>query len=79
MGDLIGFKGSLNETAAFQWDEYDFAWKSDRRYHDFQPGNTDNTSCVYPTMYNEEGSFLANITDDFHHCKESEFDQVICP
>jgi alpha-1,3-glucan synthase len=76
MGDLIGFQGSLNKSAAFKWDEYDFAWKSERRYHDFLPGNADNNSCQYPDMYDEAGDFLGNITTDFHHCKISEFDQV---
>lgn len=76
MGDLVGFEESLNATAPFLWDEYDFVWKSDRRYHDFQLGNSVNTSCQYPAMYGEDGLFLGNITDDFHECRESEFDQV---
>jgi alpha-1,3-glucan synthase len=76
MGDLVGFRESLNASAPFLWDEYDTVWKSDRRYHDFQPGNSVKTSCQYPTMYGEDGLFLGNITDDFHQCRDSEFDQV---
>ncbi|TAQ86379.1 hypothetical protein B7494_g5306 [Chlorociboria aeruginascens] len=77
MGDLIGFQGYLNASTPFNWNEYDFAWKSDRRYHDFQPGNAMNSSCKYPRMWGEDGYPVdSNITQhQMNGCKASEFDQ----
>ncbi|KUI66955.1 Cell wall alpha-1,3-glucan synthase mok13 [Cytospora mali] len=71
MGDLIGFKGSLNSTAAFTWDEYDYEWKSDRTYVDFTPGNS-VVDCTYPRMWTDDGWPL---TVNQTACRDSEFDQ----
>lgn len=81
MGDLIGFEGYLNESAPFNWGEYDYIWKqgeTGRRYHDFQPGDThlDNETCVYPRIWGEDGWPVGtDITDNYNGCKDSEFDQ----
>lgn len=80
MGDLVGFQGHLNQSAPFTWKEYDYVWKTDRRYHDFQPGNAENASCQYPRMYEENGLLIGNdITEEMDGCRESEFDQVLLP
>jgi len=80
MGDLLAFKGYVNASAPFNWGEYDYIWKSDRRYHDFQPSNDYNTSCQYPRLWEQNGYLVGNdITSKMHGCMESEFDQVcIC-
>ncbi|KAF3766254.1 family 5 glycosyltransferase [Cryphonectria parasitica EP155] len=70
LGDLIGFEGSMNETAAFEWGEYDYGWKTDRRYVDFTPGN-DVVDCTYPRMWDDTGSL---ITVNQTTCRDSEFD-----
>lgn len=77
MGDLIGFQKSMNVSAAFNWDEYDFAWKGDRQYHDFHPGNDHDPECKYPPMYEESGLLVGpDIYQHLHHgCKDSDFDQ----
>ena len=79
MGDLISFNGYLNASTPFNWNEYDYVWKGDRRYHDFQPGDAhlDNETCVYPRIWSEEGYPLGtDITDNYDGCRDSEFDQV---
>jgi alpha-1,3-glucan synthase len=77
MGDLISFKGFVNASAPFNFREYDFIWKGDRRYHDFQPGNSVNTSCEYPRMWGQDGWPLTeDITKQMDQCRESEFDLV---
>ena len=77
LGDLLAFVGYENETTPFTFDEYDVTYKSDRVYHDFQPGTVVNESCVYPRIWGEDGFPLTHtITDMMHGCKESEFDQV---
>jgi alpha-1,3-glucan synthase len=79
MGDLIGFDGYVNASAPFNWDEYDYIWKTDRRYHDFQPGNTRNYSCQYPPIWDQDGYPIGeDIKEQMHGCRESEFDAVLC-
>lgn len=75
MGDLLAFKQYENASAPFDWQEYDYMWKSDRRYIDFLPSDAQNSSCQFPTFYGEDGSTLSNITD-LTGCRASEFDQV---
>ena len=80
MGNLLGFQGWVNATTLtpFNWHEYDYIWKSERRYHDFHPGNSDNSSCEYPRMWGQDGFPLTkNIIDQMDGCKESEFDLVL--
>lgn len=77
MGDLIAFGGYVNQTTPFNWDEYDPVWKSDRRYHDFQPGSERNLSCQYPRMWGQDGLPLTqDVLSQMHGCRESEFDLV---
>lgn len=70
MGNLLGFKGAMNSTAAFEWNEYDYEWMSDRRYVDFLPGN-EVVDCTYPRMWDDEG-YPYNHTQ--LTCRDSEFD-----
>jgi len=78
LGDLVGFQGFLNQTAPFNWHEYDYVWKTNRRYHDFQPGNAENIFCQYPRMYEESGLLIGtDIIENMDGCRESEFDQVL--
>jgi Alpha amylase, catalytic domain len=77
MGDLIAFDGFVNASTPFNFHEYDFLWKNDRRYHDFQPGNERNDSCQYPRMWAQDGfPITQDILDQMDGCKESEFDLV---
>lgn len=77
MGDLLAFKGYVNASAPFNFQEYDYVWKTDRRYHDFQPGGERNSSCDYPRMWGQDGFPLTkDITDQMNGCKASEFDHV---
>lgn len=70
LADLIAFKESLNSTAAFRWGEYDYEWKYDRRYVDFEPGS-DVIDCDYPRMWTNDGwPMTINQTT----CRDSEFD-----
>lgn len=55
MGDLIAFEGYLNASTPFDFDEHNFVWKTERRYFDFQPGNSANDSCNTPTFYYDAG------------------------
>lgn len=73
MGDLIAFTEYENASSPFTWDEYDYMWKSERVYHDFQPSSAVNTSCEYPTFYDQSG-YPDNFT--LGSCRASEFDQV---
>lgn len=73
LGDLLGFVGFANETAPFAWGEYDYFWKSERRYADFEPGNEINTTCQYPRYWGNDGYQLTNITENETECKQSEF------
>ena len=78
MGDLLAFKGYVNTSAPFNWHEHDYIWKGERRYHDFQPGNTKNTSCEYPRMWGQNGyPMTKDITDQMDGCRDSEFDSVL--
>lgn len=77
MGDLLGFKGWMNVTAPFKWHEYEYEWKADRHYLDFEPSNEWNDSCVYPDMYGEDGWLLPqSILDKQDGCRAGEFDLV---
>lgn len=76
LGDLIGFNGFLNTSAAFNPYEYDFVWKTSRRYHDFQPGNEWSDECEYPRFWDDLGTGLTE-TPLVCGCRDSEFDQVI--
>ena len=52
-------------------------WKSDRRYPDFQFGNSKNLSCEYPTFWGIDGYPVGkDITQGIDGCRISEFDQV---
>jgi alpha-1,3-glucan synthase len=78
MGDLIAFDGFVNATTPFNWQEYDYLWKTETRYHDFQPSNDRNTSCQYPRIWGQDGFPLTqDILDQMDGCKDSEFDQVM--
>ena len=76
MGDLIGFKGHLNETTPFSVKEHEVLWKSDRRYVDFDIGNTYNQTCDYPRFWFEDGYPVeSSVTDQLKGCYDSDFDQ----
>ncbi|KAI4280846.1 MAG: hypothetical protein L6R38_004122 [Xanthoria sp. 2 TBL-2021] len=71
----IGIKASIDASMAV-WQEHNFLWKGDRRYHDFAPGNEFNASCEYPRMWGQDGYPIGpDITSQQHGCKDSEFDQ----
>ncbi|CAG8424933.1 unnamed protein product [Penicillium salamii] len=76
MGDLIGFQGFLNQSAPINANEYDYVWKYDRRYWDFQPGNEVEEECPwdYPRFWDDDGTGLTNTTLGTG-CRNSEFDQ----
>ena len=76
MGNLLAAKMYLNASVPFSWSEYDYVWKDpNRRYHDFEPGNAHNDSCVYPRMWGQDGLPLSkDITDQMNGCRASEFD-----
>ena len=76
LGDLIGFKGHLNETTPFSVKEHEVLWKTDRHYVDFDIGNTYNESCNYPQFWNETGYPVdSSISDQLVGCYDSDFDQ----
>lgn len=77
MGNLLGYGGKyLNTTVDFSFDEYDAVWKDpQRRYHDFDFGNTQDPDCQLPRIWEQDGYLEPkNITDQFHGCRDSEFD-----
>ena len=79
MGDLFAFEEYENETAPFNWNEYNVEYKTSRQYLDFQYSNGHNNSCQYPRMWNQTGWPMENpgILDHLNSgCKDSEFDQV---
>jgi alpha-1,3-glucan synthase len=80
MGNLIGFEGFLNESAPFRQEEHKVVWKSERRYPDFNFGNTYNNTCDYPRFWNESGGRVTKDNDanvsKLVGCYNSEFDQV---
>ncbi|KAK9425223.1 hypothetical protein SUNI508_13206 [Seiridium unicorne] len=73
MGDLLGFQGHQNETTPFSWDEYDYVWKSERRYFDFEPGYAVNESCVYPRFWDDDGYPMTYMLANETRCRDSEF------
>jgi len=79
MGDLLGMQGWDNATISvpFDWNEYDYDWKSSRRYWDFQPGNDQNDSCVYPRMWAQTGYPVDQSVlqaEQVAGCRNSDFD-----
>ncbi|RDK37106.1 alpha-1,3-glucan synthase [Aspergillus phoenicis ATCC 13157] len=76
MGDLIGFQGYLNRSAPINPNEYDYVWKYDRQYWDFQPGNQIESQCPweYPRFWDDDGTGLTTTTLGAS-CRDSEFDQ----
>ncbi|KAK3937814.1 alpha-1,3-glucan synthase [Diplogelasinospora grovesii] len=72
MGDLIGFDGYLNASTPFVNEEHHVMWKSDRRYLDFDIGNTYNETCDFPEFWYEDGT---RIVPDLKGCYDSDFDQ----
>ncbi|KAJ9408695.1 putative alpha-1,3-glucan synthase [Paecilomyces variotii] len=75
MGDLIGFKGFLNTSAPFNPYEYDHVWKSSRRYHDFQPGDSWLEECAHPRFWDDLGRGVTSQITLVRGCRDSEFDQ----
>ena len=75
MGDLIGFEGYLNTSTPFNNKEHNALWKSDRRYNDFNFGNTELPHCTYPRFYGDDGNEVTNLTSELSGCRDSEFDQ----
>ena len=76
LGDLIGTEGYLNETVPFTLAEHKVQWKSDRRYWDFDIGNSYNETCQYPRFWNETGYPVDKaVTDQMKGCYDSDFDQ----
>ncbi|KAL9588903.1 MAG: hypothetical protein Q9203_002289 [Teloschistes exilis] len=76
MGNLLAFEGYVNASTPFSWQEHNFLWKNDRRYHDFAPGNEFNASCEYPRMWNQDGYPVGpEIISQQNGCKSSEYDQ----
>lgn len=77
MGNLMSMEGYLNASAEFSWQEHDYFWKGERRYHDFVPGNEHNASCKYPRMWGQDGYRIPpDITAQQNGCRDSEFDMV---
>ena len=77
MGNLLAFEGYENVSVPFNWQEYDYLWKGERRYHDFHPGNEHNASCKYPRMWGQDGFPLtSDIISHMDGCRSSEFDMV---
>ncbi|KAL1968942.1 hypothetical protein VTN77DRAFT_776 [Rasamsonia byssochlamydoides] len=76
LGDLIGFEGFLNTSAPLNPYEYNYVWKYERRYHDFQPGNEWRDECPwqYPRFWDDLGNGLTQTTL-VSGCRDSEFDQ----
>lgn len=76
----MSMEGYVNASAEFSWQEHNFLWKGDRRYHDFTPGNEYNASCEYPRMWDQDGYRIdEDVVAQQKGCKSSEFDLVgIC-
>jgi hypothetical protein len=80
MGDLIGFKGYLNESAPFWSWEHEVEWKSDRRYADWGIGTNYNATCQFPRFWNETGYPVdPSVNQQFVGCYDGEFDQASTP
>ncbi|KAI9815635.1 MAG: Cell wall alpha-1,3-glucan synthase ags1 [Thelocarpon impressellum] len=76
MGDLIGFQGYSKASAPFALREHRVEWKSDRRYHDFDVGDSYNDSCVYPRFWDDSGFPVSqDVTSQMQGCFNSDFDQ----
>ncbi|KAL4758187.1 alpha-1,3-glucan synthase Ags1 [Aspergillus foveolatus] len=76
LGDLIGFEGHLNDTTPFSEKEHKALWKSNRRYVDFDIGNTYNATCDYPRFWYENGMPVnESMTAGLVGCYDSDFDQ----
>lgn len=69
----MGFVGYENASAPFSWNEYDYFWKSERRYLDFQPGDEVNTTCTYPRYWDSNGNPITSIAIEETECRDSEF------
>lgn len=77
MGNLLAFAAPYTNTSVpFSFDEHDYTWKDpQRRYHDFQPGDKRNESCVMPQIWEQNGYLAqADVMQQYHGCRESEFD-----
>jgi len=84
MGNLLGFKGHLNESAPFDPQEHEILYKTDQVYPDFSFTNK-KTTCEYPRFWNEAG-YRVNETNDGTpdgkfarlgtQCYDGDFDQV---
>lgn len=80
MGDLLSFKGYLNESAPFKATEHDVVWKSPRRYRDFELNEELLPHCDYPRFWDDTGAMVGrNVTDKLKQCRKSDFDQVGVP
>ncbi|KAH8653740.1 alpha-1,3-glucan synthase [Xylariales sp. PMI_506] len=75
MGDLIGFQGHLNESTPFNWNEYNYVWKTERRYFDFLPGDAVNESCEYPRFWTDDGWPMTSVIGNETGCRISDFSQ----
>jgi len=79
MGDLMGFKGYLNQSTPFDNEEHDVIWKSETRYHDYSQSDEKLEKCEYPRFWDDHGHQVTNLSDFFVGCRDSEFDQVCSP
>lgn len=81
MGDLIGFKGYLNESAPFTPEhEHESLWKTSRRYNDFTFGTEYNETCDLPIFWLDSGEQVEqSVYDEFDGCYNGDFDQVCSP
>jgi len=76
MGDLIGFKDFLNDTAPFSTKEHQAVYKGSRRYLDFEIGNDYNQTCAYPPFWGDDGHLVgSDVTDQLKGCFNSDFNQ----
>lgn len=75
LGDLLGFQGYLNTTTPFTLKEHEVAWKSERRYLDFDIKNEYLDECDYPRFWNETGYRIdKEYTDQMKGCYNSDVD-----
>lgn len=77
---MVGFEGYLNSTTPFEPQEHLAQWKTNQTYLDFSFGNNYNSTCDYPTFWNESGNVVLKDSDPVFSqlvgCYNSEFDQV---
>lgn len=81
MGDLLGYEPYLNASVPFSPGEHQVIYKNPQRhYFDFDFDNTYNSTCEYPTFWNDSGYPVLKGSDDTFDelvgCYNSEFDQV---